>query len=72
MKITVHWQIEDGYVGGSRPQETVIRPYEDLGQEEWEEMTESEREEFIQQCVQEDFEQKITFAIERTDYSDGE
>jgi len=70
MKITVHWQVEDGYVGKSRPQKTIIKPYEDLGQEEWEEMSEEEREEYIEQCVQDDFNQKVSFAIDSTDYDE--
>ena len=70
MKITVHWQVEDGYVGKSRPQKTIIKPYEDLGQEEWEEMSESERDEYIEQCVQDDFDQKVSFAIDNTDYDE--
>jgi|GEM_PF-2356653 len=70
MKITVHWQVDDGYVGKSRPQKTVITPYEDLGQEEWEEMTEEERDEYIEQCVQDDFDQKVSFAIDNTDYDE--
>ena len=70
MKITVHWQVEDGYVGKSRPQKTIIKPYDDLGQEEWEEMSESERDEYIEQCVQDDFDQKVSFAIDNTDYDE--
>lgn len=70
MKITVHWQVEDGYVGKSRPQKTIIKPYNDLGQEEWEEMSESERDEYIEQCVQDDFDQKVSFAIDDTDYDE--
>lgn len=58
MKITVHWQVEDGDVGKSRPQKTAVKPYDDLGQEEWGEMSESERDEYIEQCIQDDFDQK--------------
>ena len=54
----VMWEVEDGYVGQSRPQYTVI-PREDLDACE----TEQEREELIDSYVQEDFEQRISWAI---------
>ena len=51
----VRWQVDDGYVGG-RPQSTEI---DDDELEEYE--TEEDKQWFIDQCVQEDFEQKITW-----------
>ncbi len=54
----VHWEVEDGYVGKSRPQSTEISD-EDLDACE----TAEERERLIEDCIQEDFEQNITWAI---------
>ena len=54
----VYWEVEDGYVGKSRPQSTEISD-EDLDACE----TEEERERLIEDCIQEDFEQNITWAI---------
>lgn len=56
----VYWEVEDGYVGKSAPQVTVI---DDGDLEDYEEG--EERENFINECVQDDFEQKITFSIKR-------
>lgn len=62
-KTTVHWAIEDGYVGKDRPQKTVIKPSDNFSEEEWNEMDEHDRTEFIEEMVREDFEQKITWYI---------
>ncbi len=55
----VSWEVEDGYVGKSRPQTTYI-PDDEL-----EDLEGEERDRFIEECVQEDFAQTITFAITR-------
>jgi hypothetical protein len=64
MKITVKWEVEDGYAGKSRPQKTIIDTERDMQEGEWDEMSQEERMEYIEECVQEDFDQKISFAIE--------
>ena len=52
----VRWQIEDGYCGGSRPQETEI------DDDELNELkTDEEKEKFIEECIQFDFEQNISW-----------
>lgn len=53
----VRWEVEDGYVGKSRPQETYIN---DIELELCE--TKEEKEKYINERIQEDFEQKITWA----------
>ena len=58
MKIT--WEVEDGYCGKSGPQHTEI-PDDEL--EEYE--TEEEKEKYIEECIQEDFNQKISWYITR-------
>lgn len=64
-KITVVWEVGDGYVGKSRPQRTVIDVENDLMcEEEWNELTHEEKIENIESIVQEDFEQRITFEID--------
>ena len=62
-KIKVRWEVEDGYVGKSRPQTTIIDIEQLMDIEEWEAMTEDKKREFIEEIVQEDFEQKISFGI---------
>jgi hypothetical protein len=57
--IVITWQVEDGYCGGSRPHSTVVdgddlQDYIDAG---------GDREHFISECVREDFENTISFAI---------
>lgn len=54
----VIWEVDDGYVCGSRPQITKIDD-DELAEYE----TDEEREDFIEQCIQEDFEQRITWYI---------
>ena len=53
----VRWEIEDGYLGKSRPQYTSIDDAELEG------LSEDERQELISEYVQVDFEQRITWAI---------
>ena len=55
MKVT--WEVEDGYVGKSRPQTTEI-PDEDL-----EGLDEAQKEKVIAEAIQEDFDSKITWEI---------
>lgn len=52
----VAWQVDDGYAGGSRPQHTTIDD-EDLAACE----TDEEREQLINDSIQEDFEQRISW-----------
>lgn len=54
MKVT--WEVDDGYAGKSRPQVTEIDD-EELAEYE----TEQEKEDFITQCIQDEFEEKITW-----------
>jgi len=63
-KIVVKWEVEDGYVGRSRPQRTVIDVENHLMDEsEWNELSDEEKRKIIEEAVQEDFDQKISFAI---------
>jgi hypothetical protein len=62
-KIKVRWEVEDGYVGKSRPRTTTIDIEQLMDIEEWEAMPEDKKREFIEEIVQKDFEQKISFGI---------
>jgi hypothetical protein len=55
-KIRVSWEVEDGYVGKSRPQHTDIplSEFED-------DMTAEEMEQTIDTAIQEDFEDRIAW-----------
>ena len=63
IEFRVSWEIEDDYVGKSRPQTTIVRPSDYYGEEEWNDMSEIDREVFVEECVQEDFNQKVSFSI---------
>lgn len=60
MKVT--WEVEDGYCGKSRPQFTEIDD-DELAQFQ----TEEEREKHIFDCIQDDFDNKISWCIIRRD-----
>jgi len=60
MRIT--WEVDDGYAGGSRPQNTDINDDELLDYE-----TDEEKEQFINDVIQEEFEQRITWYVTRRD-----
>lgn len=60
MKIT--WEVEDGYIGKKRSQ------YTDIDDEELAEYdTDEEKEKFIEECIQEDFNQNISWNEIRRD-----
>lgn len=54
----IEWQVWDGYLGGSRPQTTYI-PDNELEDCE----TNEEKEELINEYIQDDFNQKIGWSI---------
>ena len=60
MKFIVEWQVSDGYSGRARPQTTEFDT-DDI--EGWDELSEKEKNRYIRQAVQDDFEQKISFII---------
>jgi hypothetical protein len=68
MKILINWEVEDGYVGKGRPQETEI----DVDKEEWEEMTKDQQQDLLDESVQEDFSQKISYGISSVDIQSNE
>lgn len=57
----IRWEVNDGYAGPSRPQRTKLSQWEVESYNELE--TEYEKERFLEEIVQEDFDQKITFYI---------
>ncbi len=57
----IKWEVEDGYVGKSRPQYLEI-PDEDL-----EDMDEDEKQSYIEDSVKNDFENKVSFTWEIID-----
>lgn len=64
MKITINWEVEDGYVGRSRPQYTEFDSNHHVDDQEWEEMTIEEKQDLICDAVREDFENRISFGID--------
>lgn len=64
MKIEITWQVEDGYAGGSRPQHTNFETLDYVeSDEEWNNLSEQEKQDYYDQAVQEDFNQSIFFNI---------
>ena len=53
----VTWEVDDGYVGKSRPQHTEV-PDDELAECE----TDEEREDLINDYIQSDFEQRISWS----------
>ena len=53
----VEWEVDDGYCGGTRPQTTEI-PDEDFDG-----LTKAEQDALIDEYVQEDFSQTVTWRI---------
>lgn len=65
LKIT--WEVEDGYVGTSRPQHTKIDLNDDFDPEDWEEMSLEDKQDYIDEIVYEDFQERIGYYIEDYD-----
>ena len=66
-KIQVVWEVSDGYAGKSRPQKLEIDIENDImSEEEWVELSHEEKLEVINEAVQDDFEQTVSFTV--TDY----
>jgi hypothetical protein len=61
----IKWEIEDGYIGSSRPQYTDV-PNEELA----ECSDDEERKQLIDDYVREDFEQRIAYSIKWPDPSE--
>jgi len=64
LKINVKWEVDDGYVGKSRPQETIIKPYDYVDEDEWNDATEDGKKDYIEEWVEDDFKNTIGFLIE--------
>jgi hypothetical protein len=64
IKIKVKWEVSDGYAGKGRPQETIFKPYDYVDEDFWKQATREEKIKIIEEAVQEDFENKISFSID--------
>lgn len=63
LKFKVTWEVDDGYAGKSRPQHTTVKPSDDFTEEEWNEMDELYKKEYVDQMVQYDFD-GMSFYVE--------
>jgi hypothetical protein len=66
MILHITWEIEDGYVGGSRPQHLDVDTDDWMDADEWENMPAEEKEDFKYERVQEAFDNKVSFYIKET------
>lgn len=57
----VIWEVDDGYCGKSAPQTTII------DDDELADIPPNEVDDYINECVQDDFEQKISWYITKTE-----
>ena len=65
--LEITWEVEDGYVCGSRPHKTIIDVEKDImSEEDWNALTEDEKKQIIEEEVDHDYQQQIYFYI--TDY----
>ena len=62
LKIVATWEVSDNYIGKARPQETTIYPLEHMERQDWENLNENEKKEFIEAFIQDDLE-KISYSI---------
>jgi hypothetical protein len=63
MKTKITWTIEDGYVGKLRPQTFIFNSEDYMDDEDWEALTEQERLDAMHEAAQDDFDQKVSWAI---------
>ena len=61
MKLNITYEVEDGYAGKSRPQQFVFDS--EAWCDDWEELTEDEKNDYINQSIDEDFNDKISWCI---------
>lgn len=67
-KITISWEVEDGYAGGSRPHRVSFDPTNYIDEDEtWEEISQERKDEIINDIVETDFEQTISFVIRKVE-----
>jgi hypothetical protein len=62
MKYKIQWEVNDGYCGGARPQYTKFDSEDWMDDDEWKSMTEEQKEDAMEEAVQNDFEQ-LGFSI---------
>lgn len=66
--ITVTWQVEDGYVGSRRPQKFTEKISDHFfDNEEWEEKTDEDYQEWLDDMVWNEFDTKISYSIENVE-----
>lgn len=63
MKINITWEVSDGYVGKSRPQHCTFNSDDYMDEEDWNDLTEEEKQKYIDDFVQEEFYRNISWAI---------
>lgn len=60
----IKWSVNDGYVGKDRPQYLVVDVEDEMDKEDWDAMTDEEKHNFLEERVQDAFDQEISFEIE--------
>jgi len=63
MKIEVKWKVVDGYIGKNRPQTTTFETNDYYDGDDWNMLSENEKKALINEIVQQDFDNKISYEI---------
>ena len=64
MIINVTWEVDDGYAGGSAPHNLEVNTNDFVNDDdEWNELTEEQKENYIADAVQDDFDNSINWYI---------
>lgn len=70
MKIKITWEIEDGYVGKSRPHNSIFNSDYYMDDDEWNDLSEENKEIYINEFLQEEFNNKISWSETSRDIID--
>ena len=65
--ITIHWTIDDGYVGSAKRPQTTVLTESNFDFEDYDDANVDERDDFIENAVRSDFKNRISFNIEKVE-----
>lgn len=63
MILEIIWEVDDGYLGKNRPQTLTVNTDDYVSDKEWNEMSEFDKKEKIDEWVTEDFDNVVSFNI---------
>lgn len=63
LELSVTWSVDDGYVNNGSHIITV-KPSENFDEDEWNAMSDEEKDDYITDCVSNAFEQTVTYTVD--------